>query len=199
MGGKKESLADQEYWIRRLDQLQALESPMRQRIVATLEDRGPSTVAEIAEDMGRIPESLYYHVRMLVDVELLVVCDQRGAGRRQEAVYRSVAPVLRLDYENRDDDWNRGLERAASAYLRAAGRQYAEALTSPEVRRSGDRREVRVMQINVRLGEEALAEVHRRMDELHDYCVDEHRKGEGTFYSLTALLTRVMRAREPGT
>jgi len=76
-----------EYLIRRKDQLHALTSPERRRVLEGLEALGRATVKQLAEHLGRLPESLYYHVRKLGEVDLVVEAERRGSGRRTEVVY----------------------------------------------------------------------------------------------------------------
>ena len=47
------------------EQLQAIASPPRQRLVAALEALGPASVRELAAHLGRSPQSLYFHLRKL--------------------------------------------------------------------------------------------------------------------------------------
>ena len=63
--------------IRRAEQLASLSSPVRSRIVESLSVHGPSSVREIAERLGRLPESLYYHLRPLVEVGIVVLKEKQ--------------------------------------------------------------------------------------------------------------------------
>jgi len=113
-----------EYLIRRKDPLHALTSPERRRVLEGLEALGRATVKQLAEHLGRLPESLYYHVRKLGEVDLVVEAERRGSGRRTEVVYALVAPVLRLDAERRTKDWLDGLERGLAASMRRTLRHH---------------------------------------------------------------------------
>ena len=55
-------------------------------------DRDP--IAELAEDLGRAPDSLYYHMRVLQRVGLVVPRGTRGEGVREEALYAT--PGVRM-------------------------------------------------------------------------------------------------------
>ena len=71
----------------------ALGSPVRQEIIDTVELLGgKATIAELAAQLGRPADGLYYHVRRLVAVGLLI-----GSGSPE--VYRiPTARPLTLDY-----------------------------------------------------------------------------------------------------
>lgn len=86
------------YWIERRDQLETLCSPLRQDIVDTLAQMGPASVADLAERLGRQPESLYYHVRSLLDVELLLEDGERALPRHKEKLYTTPGRTMRIRY-----------------------------------------------------------------------------------------------------
>ncbi len=64
-----------------------LSSTVRRDILQLLSDRGPSSVADLASDMGRPADALYYHVRLLLNTSLITKHDTRRSSRRDEIVY----------------------------------------------------------------------------------------------------------------
>ena len=87
--------------IERLPQLKALVSPVRQDIVDTLQTLGTASTTDLAEQLGRPADGLYYHVRALLKAGLVVPAGTRPQGGRNEALYRTAAPEhgLKLNYE----------------------------------------------------------------------------------------------------
>ena len=75
------------YRIRRTEQIEALASPVRQEIVDALQVSGACPIAEVAAQLGRAPDSLYYHVRHLERVGLVVRRGVRRNGQRDEALF----------------------------------------------------------------------------------------------------------------
>ena len=66
-------------------QIRALASSTRQDIVDTIAAIGPCSVAELARALGRSADGLYYHIRVLTRVGLLVareVISRSGNTRR---------------------------------------------------------------------------------------------------------------------
>ena len=57
--------------VARPEQLAAITSPARVELLELIGVWGPCAIADVARRMGRAPDSLYYHVRKLVDVGLL--------------------------------------------------------------------------------------------------------------------------------
>ena len=68
-------------------QIRALASPVRQDILDAVVAIGPCTVAELAAALGKPPDAMYYHIRRLLAVRLLVEVASNGDER----------PDLRLD------------------------------------------------------------------------------------------------------
>jgi DNA-binding transcriptional ArsR family regulator len=130
--------------IERLPQLKALISPVRQELVDTLQSLGTASITELAEQLGRPADGLYYHVRALVKAGLVVPAGARPQGGRSEALYRTSAPKhgLKLDFEQPGRGARQTLERLVASMLRTANRNFREALARPEVVVEGPEREL---------------------------------------------------------
>lgn len=118
--------------VARPSQLGALVSPIRQEIVDAISAAGPSTMAQIAEWLGRPADTLYYHVAALRRVGLLVESGRRRTGRRFGAVYdvpgrpllmrptgskapQAIRSVVRAALRLADRDLKRSLEAGLAA------------------------------------------------------------------------------------
>jgi DNA-binding transcriptional ArsR family regulator len=121
-------------------QIAALASPARLELVDSLHTAGPTSIAELARLLGRTPQSLYYHVRQLQRLGLIVAVGQRRAGRRPEAVYDLPARPLQLRYRAGRGPAAVATVRTARALLRLAARDFARAIASPGVVTEGPRR-----------------------------------------------------------
>ena len=75
------------YPITDLAQFKALTSPARGEILDIVSLMGSLSIADMAEYLGKPIDSLYYHVRKLVKVGLLVEKVKRKSKRQMEAVY----------------------------------------------------------------------------------------------------------------
>lgn len=111
--------------IDRPGQLRALASPLRQELLDVLEAAGPSSIADLAARLGRAADSLYFHVRRLLKVGLVVAVAPSRRGRHTAARYDVVGRPLRID---------RAKARPADQHaivggiLRLAGRDHRRAL-----------------------------------------------------------------------
>ena len=107
--------------------LEALASPVRQEIVDALQALGPATVAEIAAELNRAPDSLYYHLRLLRKVDLVREAGTRDDGPRPEKVYDLPGRPLRMRYES-SRPVRRAIGRTVAGVLRLAERDFDAAL-----------------------------------------------------------------------
>jgi len=106
-------------------QLQALASPLRQELFDVLESAGPCSIAELAQRLARAPDSLYFHVRRLLKVGLLVEHERRQEGRHAFVVVDVAARPMRIDRSKaRDKD----MQAVVSGILRLAARDFRRGL-----------------------------------------------------------------------
>jgi DNA-binding transcriptional ArsR family regulator len=74
--------------------LAALYDPIRYRIFRALET--PRTMAELADEVGKPANRLYYHVRLLVEAGLVRQVGTRASGRHTERVFGRAAARIRF-------------------------------------------------------------------------------------------------------
>ncbi len=120
------------YIIRRPEQIRAIASPVRQEILDTVQALGSATIADMARELGRPADALYYHVRVLENVELLIPHDESTASRRSAVVYRTPAGdgLLRLHYDADDPENRDAVTGAISALLRISERDFRNGFRS---------------------------------------------------------------------
>ncbi|MBX3390245.1 MAG: helix-turn-helix transcriptional regulator [Phycisphaeraceae bacterium] len=78
----------------------ALASATRQEIVDALSSAGPSTVARLADLLGRRPDALYFHLRALERVGLVRQRQQQPEDASNGVVYELPASSVKLDYRS---------------------------------------------------------------------------------------------------
>jgi len=127
------------YDITRPQQVRALASGIRQEIVDAAEVLGPCSIADLAAALGRPADGLYYHVRLLMRVGLLVEAGRRAAGRRQEVLLRTPGRPMRLKAAI---DQAQSLSEINRAMMRLGARDFRRAIESPEARTIGPARNV---------------------------------------------------------
>ena len=168
-------------------QLRALASAARQEIVDVLSRLGTVSVAELAATLGRPADALYYHLRVLVRVGLVVeVVKERAAGR-QEARYRTVAPELHLRYSAADRAKVRDTSAIVASMLRLGTRDFRRSLERGQVRLSGADRELWALRATGWLEERDIQSVNTKIQDLRDAVWKP--KNSGRLYGITILLT----------
>jgi len=139
----------------------ALVTPVRQEIVDVLEAAGPSSVARLAELIGRPADALYHHLRRLERVGLVTV-ERRKQGRHVFAVYDVVSRPLRLARHGAD------VTAVMGAAQRQAWRDFRAALASGAGVSDGPRRTLWGSRSRGWLSRAQLQRVNRLLTELCD-------------------------------
>lgn len=150
--------------------IRVLGSPVRQELVDTLEALGgQATIAQLAEQLGRPADGLYYHVEILRRAGLFVAArGGRSRAGRSERRYRTptrAGAELRLDYA---PPRNAGSVRAVvAAMVRIARRDFDRALaTSPAVAVTGPRRALWASRGTGWVSDAELARINRLLVQL---------------------------------
>lgn len=142
------------------DQIVMLASPARLEIIMTLEMLpGPATVAELAAQMGRPADGLYYHLHALVDSGLIEEHEEAGDRR-----YRSMTPRggrIRLRYKLGKSGNAKAVCRVAAGMLRMAERDFTRAASQTDTAVEGPQRELWVARLRGWVNAAEIAEINR--------------------------------------
>ena len=153
-----------------------------------LEQIGTVSIAELAAALNRPADALYFHLRVLSRAGLVQRTGYRSKGGRKEAVYRTIAPELQLQYEPEDPANRKAISAIVASMLRLGTRDFGRSLERANVVVSGSRRELWGLRKVGRLSLAQLASVNRGIKRL----VEEVRvpaEGDGRLYAVTVLLT----------
>ncbi|MEZ4589084.1 MAG: helix-turn-helix domain-containing protein [Gemmatimonadales bacterium] len=176
------------YPITRRDQLAALASAVRQEIIDTIQAAGPCSAAEIAALMGRPADALYYHIRKLVAVGLLLPVEPRRPNGREEAVYDLVGHPLVLEYPPRRKSEGHPHRALVRSMVSTAERDVAAALVSPTTRQDTALRNLWVGRRHAWLTRRDLKRVNELIDELVEVMTTARDPERGELCTLTLLL-----------
>ncbi|MBB6244149.1 helix-turn-helix domain-containing protein [Rhodanobacter sp. MP1X3] len=143
-----------------VDQIAMLASPTRMEIVMTLEAlASPTTVAELAAEMGRPADGLYYHLRALVSSGLLEEHTEAGDQRFQSTTPRGQR--VRLRYKLGESGNAKAVRRVAAGMLRMAERDFIRASNQHDTIVEGPRRELWVARLKGWVSATDVAEINR--------------------------------------
>ena len=185
MGAKRTA----RYLIQDPRQIEALAAPARQEIVDSLAVSGPVSVAELASDLGRAPDSLYYHLRRLESVGLVVRRGTRPTAQRTEVLYDVPGARMIIDREPGTPAEKRVLMRVLSSALRSAERELRDALASGRaVYRRCARRNAWAARVKGWLDPHELAEVREHLDAVAEILLRGKPRPGASLHTVTHVL-----------
>jgi DNA-binding transcriptional ArsR family regulator len=187
------SILDDNYIIRSKRQMRALAAPTRQEIVDVLPGMGTVSVAELATALGRPADSLYYHLRMLTRVGLVLSAGSRRLNGRRESLFRAVAPEMSLCYELGRKGNGSQVNAIIGSMLRLAMRDFRNGFEGGEASVSGPNRELWALRKTGWLSQEQIAEINRYIGKLMHVMAVPGRNGR--LYAATIVLTPLARPR----
>jgi DNA-binding transcriptional ArsR family regulator len=175
------------YIIRSKRQMRALAASTRQEIVDVLSRMGTVSVAELGTALARPADSLYYHLRILQRVGLVLSAGSRRLAGRREALFRAVAPELSLCYQLGRKGNGREVSAIIASMLRLGIRDFSESFETAAAAVSGPNRELWALRETGWLAQDQIAEVNRHIQRLRQIMATPERNGR--LYAVTVVLT----------
>jgi biotin operon repressor len=171
-------------------QIRALTSTLRQDIIDLVQAMGSASVPELAEQLGRPADALYYHIRALQRAGLLVEAGSRQRGRHIEALYSTPDPERRLilQYRSGPESQTAPLRDLVAAMLRSARREFDCAIADPDCVVDGPVRELWAGRVKGWLTRAELAQVNQHLIQLNQLLSSPRSARRNRLYSLQFLL-----------
>ena len=130
------------FFIRSVKQIRSLSVPARPEIVDAIAALRRCSASEIAKNLGKPADGLYYHLRFLLKAGLIVVAGKRETTRRDEILYE--LPFKGRDYRIRydpDDSANvRAVNQLVKSMTSVAARDFAGGFVPGLAKCSGENR-----------------------------------------------------------
>lgn len=169
-------------------------SPVRLEIIDAMSVIAPCSVAELAIELGRTPQSLYYHIKMLVEVGMIIQTATRKAGKRDEAVYDLPSGGFRIAGTD-DPDLEDTSIRLTSTILKLAERNFREAWDVDLIRKVGSAgwESAYVSRRRVWLTDEDLLKLYALLGEMSTLLSKATKRREGQPYAMTNLIIPLVR------
>ncbi len=175
------------YIIRSKRQMRALAASTRQEILDVLPRMGTVSVAELASALARPADSLYYHLRILKGVGLVLSDGYRMLNGRREALFRAVAPEMSLCYELGKRGNGSEVNAIIASMLRLGMRDFSNSFKTGQPSVSGPDRELWALRKVGCLSQAQIADVNLHIERLMRVMVDTN--PDGRLYALTVVLT----------
>lgn len=157
------------YLIQNAAEMDAGFSPVRNQIRLVMEMLGDCDIHEIARQLGRSPESLYYHVQKMEAAGLVHRVERESVTGRDGAVYTLRARRIRIDTSVCERRFQAAFVRTARTLFRFAERCYLRAIGNSETVIKGEFRELRQIQMTTRLSRQNIVELNRRLLDLESF------------------------------
>ena len=168
-------------------------SAPRQEIVDVLSGLDAVSVRELAAALGRPADTLYFHLRALTRAGLVRAAGFRYRGGRREALFRTLAPELRLQYDPEQQLNRDAVTAIVGSMLRLGTRDFRRAFRPGTAVVSGPTREIWALRRAGRLTAAQLAAVNRSIERLAQALSTS--RGAGRLYAVTVVLTPLERDR----
>jgi DNA-binding transcriptional ArsR family regulator len=183
--------APRDGFVEQAARIAALAAPVRIEIFSTLEALGkPTTVAALAEQLGRPADGLYYHLRALVRAELIEEQGGTGDGRRYLAT-TARGKRLRLRYKPGATADAKAIGRIAASISRLAQRDFARALSRRDTVVEGQARELWTARLKGWFDPKSLAELNRLLQRLAEMFDRSQPTPAGKLIALQWTLTPI--------
>jgi DNA-binding MarR family transcriptional regulator len=176
--------------------LRALASPVRVEVLEQLRASGPTSIADLARQLGRTPHSLYYHVHALERAGFLRRRATRRTARRDEAVYERIADAIALAYAPSSEAGTAAIERAGRAVLRRTERVFARAVLEGLVECPAGESDAFVTSRKAWLTPGGIGEVRRLLRRLDSVLARESRRRKGRTYLITTAMSPTIASRK---
>jgi len=166
--------------------------PARLEVFESLQIGGPASVSELAERLGKAPDSLYYHLRKLEQLGVIEqVADEAGAGSpgRNGAMYDLAALSVTMKLDNQSRPSREAWAKGSASVLRLASRDVESALESRSAVTEGAQRNLLVHRRKARLAKKDLKRVNALLDEAYAILADNAENTSGQLYALTLTLS----------
>ncbi|MCB9754250.1 MAG: helix-turn-helix transcriptional regulator [Myxococcales bacterium] len=175
-------------WIDDPAQLEVLASPVRQAILDRIEGLGPQPVKALAASLEVAADSLYYHVKKLLAVGLLVQRGVQGDGREEEALYDLPARRWHIRYRPEDPAQARALGKVTASILRQAERDFTAGLASEQAVTRGALRNLWSLRLEGALTRDELRALNGHLQAIVELLRKPERGRGGGLYALSWVL-----------
>ncbi len=163
-------LTEPQYLIEALSEIQAISSPIRQEIVDTIQSLGECSIAEVAEELGRPADGLYYHIRALCTAGLIIELNKRKSYAREEAMYTTAGPgaVLAVKYDQQDPEKIQAINKMVQSMLKIAMQDFSQGMATENAESEGDTRNLWAARSKCWLTQKELIKANGLLTQLRD-------------------------------
>lgn len=186
--------------LREPEKLRVLAAPLALQILNALQGQDEATAAELAEQVGRPREVIYYHLHRLVEAGFVREIGRRATARRPVGVYRAAATDVKIDASDPKADWPEALQHLYRSALRALERDVRASVAAGHRPGTAPRSDFFLMARRLRLDEQGLREMNLLFAAVIEGALRRATARTGAVYSFAVALAPVVEKRraKPG-
>lgn len=173
-----------------------LMAPIRVEIAEMLRCMGPSSIAELAQNLARPADTLYRHMELLEKAGLVHRSTVRRDGKRSEAIFEFVASDVAPGFAP-DRKGQQALLAMTNTFFRAAVHAIKDGAAAQRLRfgdlPAGESPNFSILYELGWLTPESLKQARSLLAQLKDLMDEGKRKGEGELYMSVAVLAPMTR------
>jgi DNA-binding transcriptional ArsR family regulator len=153
------------FYLHEVRQVTAVASPVRAAVIDVLEVVGPATIVQLAAALGYPPDGLYYHLRVLEKIGLVVRTkpDRDARAARFDLPGRPATLRYRLD----DRQQGRAMAKVVATMVRSAERSFRRAFAPGLAEVNGPHRNLRAGRRTAWLTPGELRVLNRYVEHIH--------------------------------
>lgn len=176
-------------WLSDPVQIQILASALRGDILDSLMVSGPLSVSDLAHELARPADSLYYHIHKMLDAGILEKHSVRKTIRRDEILYHVAAGRVRIRYDLKNAEIREMVGKAVGSMLRVTKRDFDRGLTSENAVTTGPSRNIRGSRFKAWLSREEIAKINEHMKSVVQILLSSRRAHDRRLHAFTYVLT----------
>jgi len=152
------------------EKMWVLASPIRVEVLNAVCALGECSAAHIAELTGRSRTSLYPHIEMLLEAELIVESGVRLAGKRYEQLYRPIARLVATKHNSKDPENIAYHQAYGNAVGRLIARLHEQATADPQAQVRGPLRDTLAGITSAWVDDDSLTEINELIERIWEIC-----------------------------
>lgn len=171
------------------EKIRLLSSVLRQEIVDTILVSGPSSVSDLAQELARPADSLYYHIHKMEKGGILTRHSVRKTLRRDEILYEVAADRLPFRYDTSDPENREMVHKSVSSMLRVMTRDFERGLTFDNAVTEGSAQNIRGSRFKAWLSEKEIEDVNGHLSSIVDLLTHSKRARDRRLHAFAFVMT----------
>jgi len=179
--------------IESLKQINAICSPVRQEIMDAVIAKGECSITDIAVELGRPADGLYYHIRALMKEQLLIAVGENTNNPRQETLYSlsKKASLIEVKYTQTDAEKIKAINKMVKSMLKITQQDFENGLINKDAVFEGHYRNLWAGRVKSRLNKRQIKKTNKLLNDLMTVFKQESDSSSEILYTMQWVLAPV--------